>query len=167
MEICTPCQDVARTNIWRKANPKRVRQYESYGGNNESKKKYAQSEKGLEKGREKASRWYWKDPDHAREVNRTNYAANQDREIQKVINRQKHIKRATPTWADMDAIAEVYIKARRLTRATGTEHHVDHIVPLRGRTVNGLHTAENLQIITGRENRMKSNSTAYYYIERR
>lgn len=65
--------------------------------------------------------------------------------------------RATPTWADMDAIKKIYLEARRKTEETGTLHHVDHIIPLRGKIVSGLHVHYNLQIITAQENLRKSN----------
>ena len=63
----------------------------------------------------------------------------------------------TPSWADMDAIRAVYLEARRLTRETGIAHHVDHIVPLQGKRVCGLHVHHNLQILTGPENCKKNN----------
>jgi len=37
------------------------------------------------------------------------------------------------------------------------QHEVDHIVPLRGHLVSGLHTISNLQYITKSENRRKGN----------
>lgn len=63
--------------------------------------------------------------------------------------------RATPPWADHDAIKAVYAKCVEVERATGIPHHVDHIVPLQGKTVRGLHVHFNLQIIPGRENQSK------------
>lgn len=71
--------------------------------------------------------------------------------------RKLHIKRATPVWADLSAIKEVYIVAARLTEQTGILHDVDHIIPLRGKLVWGLHIAENLQPMVASENRSKSN----------
>ena len=62
---------------------------------------------------------------------------------------------ATPVWVDLDAIEEFYRAAMQLTLDTGVEHEVDHIVPLNGKKVCGLHVAYNLQVITRKANRQK------------
>lgn len=70
--------------------------------------------------------------------------------------RAEKLKR-TPPWADMDAIKALYQQARATTMATGVEHHVDHVIPLQGRLVSGLHVHTNMQIIPGSENSRKRN----------
>jgi hypothetical protein len=60
-------------------------------------------------------------------------------------------QRAMPTWADKAEIQRFYA-----ARPEGM--HVDHIIPLRGKTVSGLHVLENLQYLPGIENNKKSNA---------
>jgi hypothetical protein len=66
-------------------------------------------------------------------------------------------RQATPEWADKKAMLGIYKQARQMTQETGTEYHVDHIVPLLGRNVCGLHTEQNLQILSAVENSRKNN----------
>lgn len=56
-----------------------------------------------------------------------------------------------PKWADIGAIKEFY-------KNCPDGYHVDHIIPLRGKTVSGLHIVENLQYLTSEENLKKGNN---------
>lgn len=61
------------------------------------------------------------------------------------------------SWADMDAIKKVYAEARRISLETGIKHHVDHVLPVNGDLVSGLHVETNLQILTALDNIKKGN----------
>jgi hypothetical protein len=58
--------------------------------------------------------------------------------------------RQTPKWANRAKIREIYVN-----RPEG--YHVDHIVPLRGKNVCGLHVENNLQYLPALENMKKHN----------
>lgn len=62
-----------------------------------------------------------------------------------------------PQWADTAAINELYAKAKAMTERTGVAHSVDHIIPLQGELVSGLHVHYNLRVITKVENSRKGN----------
>lgn len=67
---------------------------------------------------------------------------------------------AMPLWlsrADQQIIKDIYKTCKTLTKSTGIEYHVDHIIPLQGENVCGLHVPWNLQILTKNENLKKSN----------
>lgn len=65
-----------------------------------------------------------------------------------------------PRWLSLVHLLEmesIYAYCSAL-RSVGLDYHVDHIVPLRGKTVSGLHVPWNLQLLPGRENMSKGNS---------
>lgn len=76
-------------------------------------------------------------------------------------------KKATPTWLTKEMkkqIHSVYLTAKQLEKTTGVPHHVDHIVPLNGENVSGLHVPWNLRAIPRDENLSKSNKLMEIYI---
>lgn len=64
---------------------------------------------------------------------------------------------AVPKWADLQSIKSIYEEAAMVTKVTGIRQHVDHIIPLRGKTVCGLHVHTNLRIVPYYENCSKGN----------
>lgn len=68
---------------------------------------------------------------------------------------------ASPRWLSVEQkmqIAEIYAACALRTAETGVKHEVDHIIPLRNKSVCGLHVPWNLQVIPAHKNRSKSNS---------
>lgn len=65
----------------------------------------------------------------------------------------------TPFWLNdgQNFEMECIYKYCAALRSIGLDYQVDHIVPLQGRTVSGLHVPWNLQVITGSENASKGN----------
>jgi hypothetical protein len=73
--------------------------------------------------------------------------------------RLKKLQR-TPAWLNEDdlwMIEQAYELAQFRYQLTGVLWQVDHIVPLQGVLVSGLHVPHNLRVITAYENRSKSN----------
>ena len=86
-------------------------------------------------------------------ANRDKKTANENKRYASKLNR-------TPSWLtkeDLAKIEEFYKEAQKLREETGEEYHVDHIIPLRGKNISGLHVPSNLQILKARDNIIKGN----------
>jgi hypothetical protein len=112
----------------------------------------------------------------ARRANaRKNYHNNIDKNREKQLDKQKNnpslyaahtakrraaILCRTPKWLtehDLAGIKKFYVLADELSKAYGFKWHVDHIIPLQGKYVSGLHVANNLQVIPASVNIAKHN----------
>jgi len=81
---------------------------------------------------------------------------NRDKVSQWARTRNRKLRRVA--WASRKDIDVFYIAAKKLTEQTGIQFSVDHVVPLTGDRVTGLHCPANLQIITLEDNLKKYNS---------
>ena len=126
--------------------------------------------KNPEYNRRRARDWYKANQEYSlkrmvqwrnnnREISRlasTRWAKNNPARVLANINaRRARLLQAIPAWADLDAIGLIYEKRKQISLDTGMVHHVDHIVPLRGKLVCGLHVSWNLRIIPARDNLQK------------
>lgn len=67
-------------------------------------------------------------------------------------------QRAIPAWADLEAVKTYYELAAAWNEIWPEDRvEVDHVVPLRGKRVCGLHSQHNLQIVRWQDNRAKGN----------
>src|SRR6185437_1931028 len=91
-----------------------------------------------------------RDPAEFREYMKQWHEKNPGANAEMCMTRHTRKLQRTPKWADTKAIAEFYANC-----PPGME--VDHIIPMRGRLVSGLHVANNLQYLSKTENNRKKN----------
>lgn len=84
-------------------------------------------------------------------------AANREKVNATAMARKAAKLRAVPKWASQEAMQSFYDFATWVSGIIGEPYHVDHIVPLKGKSVCGLHCEANLQILHYRENFSKGN----------
>lgn len=86
--------------------------------------------------------------------------ANPEKDAESVRRRQASKLLRTPKWltsTDLWMMREAYHIAKVRTKIFGFSWHVDHVLPLRGDVVSGLHTPYNLQVIPAKINLIKAN----------
>lgn len=146
-EYCTK-KDLfkARAAKWREDNAERYRaRLEAYFGRDDVK----------ERARETTRRWAAENPERKREMDRRFAQENPALVTSYKAKRRAKERQATPPWLTESHESEmraIYAEARKLTDSTGERHEVDHIVPLQGKTVCGLHVPWNLRVLTRDEN---------------
>lgn len=146
--MCKQCSkdEQKHRKAWKLRNVERVRDLQ--------KKYFASDPEYWKKYHEER---YLKNRDHLLEGNKKWRDANPGKVAAKVRKRQAAQMNRTPAWANLDAIRTIYEESARISKETGIEHHVDHMVPLQGKKVSGLHVEYNLQILPASENVKKHN----------
>lgn len=136
---------------WRDANKEKVRN---------KKKLYAKTESYKEKARIRSARWRIKNREQAVLATKR---WNDENPTRVLVNMKKYRLaklRRCPRWLPEEkheVIAALYATAREMSVATGTKYEVDHVYPLRGKLVSGLHVPLNLRIVLRFKNRSKHN----------
>lgn len=143
----------------------------------ESRSKYGKQyrEKNKDQLSQKRKEKYKKDKERLLQNNKEYRSLNKDRldeyrrkymkenkEILAALSakRRSYKLNATPPWLsseDLDKIKILYRTAKILQEIHGIKFHVDHIIPLKGENVCGLHVPWNLQILTAEDNMKKGN----------
>jgi len=116
-----------------------------------SRQKYLNN---IDKERARTRKKYWLYPEKVKATNLAWVKSNPEKfkALMKTRNAKRRlvVKQQCPKWADKEKIKEIY-----MNRPEG--YHVDHIIPLRGKLVSGLHIPDNLQYLTISENSRKNN----------
>jgi hypothetical protein len=174
----------ARLAVWREKNRERLREYsriyakESRARDPEkaraarrvvmskwrqnkreeirARDRYAYSALTLDERRERARKTRETCRESIRRSARAWGQRNPHKKNAETAKRRARKKQAMPKTADSSAMAAIYRECKVISQRTGIPHEVDHIIPLQGRDVCGLHVPWNLQILPAIENRRKA-----------
>lgn len=149
---CTPCKTHATKN-----GPNRKNVVKAYYDKNSAlciQRSVLSMQKKPEYYAEKSANWVANNKEKVLSLRKAAYQKNVAQEILRVRRRQNKIKSCMP-WITQAHHAEMQGLYRFCQIFKG--HEVDHVIPLNGKTVSGLHVPANLQVLTVRENRRKQN----------
>lgn len=90
-------------------------------------------------------KWREENYEYKKQLNKIWRENNRNRTAYYARKRQAQKLKALPEWVDLNELKLIYHN-----RPEG--HHVDHIIPLQGKIVCGLHVPWNLQYLTAKEN---------------
>lgn len=122
-----------------------------------SRQRYADNREALV---QKAIDYRLQNPDKVKTSNEKWRKANRHKKAASQMRRFASKLKATPSWLSKSQqldIAAFYAKAGEMSLAYGANIQVDHIVPLKGENICGLHVPWNLQLVTRSYNCSKNN----------
>lgn len=124
-------------------------------------KAYYDKNKSELKYKERIKEYRNKNRDKINERERKNAKKRRHIIASKAAKKRAFKRNATPTWLTKEHLIEIqeyYTLAKELEWLfEGQKLHVDHIIPLVGKTVCGLHVPWNLQLLPAKQNLKKSN----------
>ena len=141
-----------------KANEKKSRAKRIFENPDWHKQQYAANP---DYHREKSAAYRARNPERCRESYLNSMRKRKPQKAAAERARQAKKLQATPLWLtkeDFKQMERVYIEARKTTQLAGFDCHVDHIVPLNGKDVSGLHVPWNLRIVSRSYNSKKKNN---------
>lgn len=168
--VCKECDKkhrIAYYSLNKKEEANRYKKYAQKNSEKIAKKKKETREKNFAKVQEYSKDYYAKNREARLKKNADWYKKNSKNEDVIAWIRSKSSKRraakinAVVPWTDDKEIKKVYAKAREMTKMSGIKYEVDHVIPLQGKMVCGLHVMDNLEIITKEKNREKRNYFHY------
>jgi hypothetical protein len=129
-----------------------------YIKNREKIKEYRM--KNREKRLEQKRKWYKANREKVKAYDKEWVKNNPDKNRHNVALRRAARIQRTPCWLTEDdkvLIKRKYTLAQKKTESTGELWVVDHILPLQGKLVSGLHVPANLRVIKHTTNARKYN----------
>lgn len=116
-------------------------------------KKYVKD--NLQFHNERSARWALENKEKRRE-SLSKWQKNNKAKVTASANRRRSKKlQATPKWSNECAVNFYYENAKLVESKTGKKVHVDHIIPLNGKNVCGLHCEHNLRLMFAEDNLKK------------
>lgn len=108
--------------------------------------------------------WYEKNKERHKATMKAWDEANSSKRNAIVAKRKAKKLQATPTWLTQEQLNQIeryYQVAKWVESILEIPIHVDHIVPLQGKEVSGLHVPWNLQLLPASINQSKGNRTLH------
>jgi hypothetical protein len=155
MKICPNCKEAKDLSFFSQYKGKSY--YYSYCKQCTTAKGKEWAEKNREKSRACKAKWQINNRQKKAASQRLWLANNSEIHAAYQAKRRASTLSSTPKWADLNAIKTEYQLAKWCSDVTGELYHVDHIVPLKGKMVCGLHVHWNLQVLPAKINLQKGN----------